>query len=180
MSANTLSCDARPAAEPASLEDETFALQTLLAARPARSDTMPAIVVGELLGVGNAGASAYVSWPGQGGQVALPARTIAILQSSDVGRAVVLTFDAGDPRQPIILGVLRDVSANALEAMPGQVELSADGTRLTVCARDRLELRCGIASLTLTKAGRIVIDGQTIVSRSAGVNRIVGGSVQIN
>jgi hypothetical protein len=41
-------------------------------------------------------------------------------------------------------------------------------------------LRCGQASVTLTKAGKVLIRGTYVSSRSSGVNRIKGGSVQLN
>ncbi len=49
-----------------------------------------------------------------------------------------------------------------------------------VTARKQLTLRCGKSSITLTAAGKIIIRGKYIVSRSSGVHRIKGGSVQIN
>ena len=41
-------------------------------------------------------------------------------------------------------------------------------------------LRCGQASLTLTRAGKILLSGTYVLSHSSGVNRVKGGSVQIN
>jgi hypothetical protein len=41
-------------------------------------------------------------------------------------------------------------------------------------------LHCGKASITLTRAGKVIIRGEYVLARSSGVNRIVGGSVQIN
>ncbi len=49
-----------------------------------------------------------------------------------------------------------------------------------ITAKKQLTLRCGDASITLTAAGKIIIRGKYIVSRSSGVQRIKGGSVQIN
>jgi len=51
---------------------------------------------------------------------------------------------------------------------------------LTIIADKQLTLRCGESSITLTAAGKIIIRGKYIVSRSSGVQRIKGGSVQIN
>jgi hypothetical protein len=67
-----------------------------------------------------------------------------------------------------------------LEHPPGQVEVDADGERMIVAAREQLVLRCGKASITLTKAGKVLIQGDYVLSRSSGVNRIKGGSVQLN
>jgi hypothetical protein len=41
-------------------------------------------------------------------------------------------------------------------------------------------LRCGKASITLTRAGKIIIRGAYLLNRSSGVNKIKGASVQIN
>ena len=43
-----------------------------------------------------------------------------------------------------------------------------------------ITLRCGKASITLTGAGKLLLHGAYLLSRSLGVNRIKGGSVQIN
>ena len=47
-------------------------------------------------------------------------------------------------------------------------------------AEREIVLKCGKASITLTRAGKVIIRGAYVLSRSSGVNRIVGGSVQIN
>ncbi len=51
---------------------------------------------------------------------------------------------------------------------------------MIVNAKEQLVLRCGKASITLTRAGKILIKGSYVLSRSSGVNRIKGGSVQLN
>jgi hypothetical protein len=43
-----------------------------------------------------------------------------------------------------------------------------------------LVLRCGKARITLTRAGKVLVEGTYISSRSSGVNRIRGGSVHLN
>jgi hypothetical protein len=60
------------------------------------------------------------------------------------------------------------------------VEVDTDGERLLVTAKEQLVLRCGKATITLTKAGKVLIQGTYVSSRSSGVNRIKGGSVQLN
>jgi hypothetical protein len=52
--------------------------------------------------------------------------------------------------------------------------------RLELVAEREIVLRCGQASVTLTRAGKIILRGTYVLSRSSGVNRIAGGSVQIN
>jgi hypothetical protein len=58
--------------------------------------------------------------------------------------------------------------------------VSADGRRLVLSAYSELHLVCGESSLTLRKDGKVVINGRHVLSRAKVVNRIKGGSVQIN
>jgi uncharacterized protein (DUF2345 family) len=62
----------------------------------------------------------------------------------------------------------------------GASEATVDGERVVLTAQQEIVLRCGDASITLTKAGKIIIRGQYILSRSSGVNRVQGGSIQLN
>lgn len=55
-----------------------------------------------------------------------------------------------------------------------------DGKRLVIEGQEEIVLSCGESSITLTKAGKILIRGKYLLSRSSGVNRILGGSVQVN
>jgi hypothetical protein len=69
-----------------------------------------------------------------------------------------------------------------VKAAPSEpfIEVQRDGEQLTLTAQREIVLRCGNASITLTRAGKILIQGTYLLSRSSGVNRIKGGSVQIN
>jgi hypothetical protein len=138
------------------------------------------IVVGKLIGITNEGRTPLVLYPGQPGTAAVFARSVVGLHGSHIGHEVILTFEAGDLAKPIIMGVLRDGEDRPLAERPGQVEVDADGERLIITAKEQLILRCGKASITLTNAGKVLINGSYVVSRSTGVNRVKGGSVQIN
>jgi hypothetical protein len=133
-----------------------------------------------LIGFKDEGQAPLVLFPGQPGSAALGAATVVDVHGSHIGRQVVLMFENGDPRRPIIMGLLRTPQAWPLLEQPGQVEVEADGERLMVSAKEQLVLRCGKASITLTKAGKVLVQGTYVSSRSAGVMRIKGGSVQIN
>jgi hypothetical protein len=58
--------------------------------------------------------------------------------------------------------------------------VQVDGKRVVIEGQEEIVLSCGESSITLTKAGKILIRGKYLVSRSSGVNRILGGSVQVN
>jgi len=139
------------------------------------------VLCGVLVGMRDEGRTPLIVFPGQLGSAAVPARATLDLHGAHVGREVVLVFEKGDPTRPIIIGCLRPrQDANTVGAMPGQVEVDVDGERLLVTAREQLVLRCGKATITLTKAGKVLLEGTYISSRSSGVNRIKGGSVRLN
>jgi hypothetical protein len=152
----------------------------LAAPRPARSAPLPEVVVGELLALADGGCAALVRYAGQPGTAALVARSLVDLHGAHVGRSVALGFEGGDAGRPIVTGVLREPGRWPLAETPAQVQVDVDGERMQVSARQELVLRCGKASITLTKAGKVLIQGNYVSSRSTGVNRIKGGSVQLN
>jgi len=135
--------------------------------------------VGQIVGF-KEGEVPLVIFCDQPGTAAIAARTTVDVHGEHIGKDVVLQFEAGDPDRPIILGVIRTPSAWPSHERPEQVEVEADGERLVVTAKEQIVVRCGKASITLTKAGKVLIQGAYVSTRSSGVNRIKGGSVQIN
>ena len=132
--------------------------------------------VGVLTGIDAAG-GLLVECPSVAPGRLLAARSTVPVAAPDIGREVVLLFEQADAGRPIIMGFLQPA--------PGPVKADAvaverDGERLTLTADREIVLRCGKASLTLTRAGKVLIRGAYLLSRSSGVNRIKGGSVQIN
>ena len=114
---------------------------------------------------------------------------VTCLIETDQGRLVMRTppgdtispkAHKGVEREAIVMGALQEGMGTPLEHEPGQVEVDADGERMIVHAKEQLVLRCGKASITLTKAGKVLIQGEYVLSRSSGVNRVKGGSVQLN
>lgn len=138
------------------------------------------LVSGCLLAIGENGSGPLVTYAGQPGSAAVPARTVVDLHAPHIGSAVLLAFDRGDACLPIVVGVLREGVGWPLADPPGTVEVSADGERMIVGAREQLVLRCGKASITLARDGTITIDGIEVTSRAAGANRVRGGSIQLN
>jgi hypothetical protein len=148
--------------------------------RPAAIRRIHGVIIGELIGIAEEGRTPLVLYPGQPGSAALAAQATVDLHGAHIGHQVVLVFNNGDPLRPIIMGWLRQGDGLPLPEQPGQVELDADGERLIVSAKEQVVIRCGKASITLTKAGKVLIQGDYVLSRSSGVNRIKGGSVQLN
>jgi Domain of unknown function (DUF6484) len=165
-----------------SLSEGMTVLAPLLAKPPApmRADVLPGVVVGELVALADEGRTPLVTYPGQPGTAAQRARSVVDLHAAHIGQSVVLMFEGGDPTGPIVMGVLRQHEGWPEADAPSQVQVEADGERLIVSAAEQLVLRCGKASITLTKAGKVLIQGSYLSSRSTGVNRIKGGSVQLN
>lgn len=107
-------------------------------------------------------------------------------QGSPAGREVLLSFEDNDPGRPVIIDTLYSLlddiaeqSKSVLEAQKPE-EVTVDQKRLIFDAEEEIVLRCGEASITLSSAGKVLIKGNYLVSRSSGANRIKGGSVQIN
>jgi len=140
---------------------------------PAEHPRIPAPVVGRLISIAADG-GALVDFPGNPFGRPVGARTTTPLEISAVGNEAVLLFENGDPSRPIVVGALRTA-----EKLPG-VSAEIDGERVVVSAEREIVLRCGEASITLTKAGKVLIRGTYVLTRSSGANRIKGAAVEIN
>ena len=131
-------------------------------------------IVGVLAGFDQSGRP-LVSFPENRLSCLVGARSAVPLSVSQVGREVVLALEHGDFGRPIILGCIQP-----LGEQERSVEVKLDGEQLIFSADKEIVLRCGQSSITLTRAGKVLIRGAYLLSRSSGVNRIKGGSVQIN
>jgi hypothetical protein len=153
-------------------------------ARASREEPLPArvdgVLIGRLIGFDGAG-EPVVDFEGCSAEEGLKARAMAALTEADAGREVALLFEGGDPKKPVVMGLMFRPSAPrpaVVNRTPGQA--TVDGERLVFSAEREIVLQCGEASITLTKAGKVLIRGAYVLARSSGVNRIQGGSVQIN
>ncbi len=136
-----------------------------------------AAVVGKLIGFSASG-SPLVDFEGNPDPTPLLARYTCAISLLDIGREAVLVFERNDVHKPIVLGLLQNPSNKALSTK--QISATLDGKQVTLSAQDEIVLRCGKASIALTRAGKVLINGEYVLSKSNGVNRIKGGSVQIN
>ncbi len=135
------------------------------------------VVIGVLLDVPQA-ASPVVAFPGCPSETGIAATTTTALSREDIGAQVALMFVGGEPSQPLVIGRIQRLP-QATVTTPAAVA-HIDGERLEFSAEREIVLRCGKASITLTREGKVLIKGAYLSSRSSGVNRIKGGSVQIN
>jgi hypothetical protein len=106
-----------------------------------------------------------------------PAPQLRLRAQSAVGQEVVLLVGGRPGQSPILLGFLQPAPG---PADIGGFEARVDGRRVEIDGRDEIVLRCGEASITLRRNGRVLIRGIQVETRAAGVNRIKGGSVAIN
>jgi uncharacterized protein YlzI (FlbEa/FlbD family) len=122
-------------------------------------------------------------------------------------RGVVLQFEDGKAERPIIVGLIQEESSLLSNLLSGAArtetpsapsaaakasapamaartrarsEARLDGKRVVLEAEHEIELRCGDASITLTRDGKIIVKGAYVETHSRGVNRIKGGAVKIN
>ena len=134
------------------------------------------------------GAGLRVVYPGPDGWDPVEAHATVAVTPGDVGRQVVLAFP-GDPRRPVVLGVLQQnpVRANDadMQAAAGTLperarQVRVDGKAVEIEAERELVLRCGKSSITLRAGGDVIVKGMRIVSRARATNKIKGGNVLIN
>jgi hypothetical protein len=121
-----------------------------------------------------------VDFPGNTSGALVPARSTVPFKKLSVGQEVVLAFDEGDSSRPIVLGALQAPDADPPCACMEEGAAPVEGDVLTLTAQKEIVLTCGRSSITLTSAGKVLLRGEYLLSRSSGVNRIKGGSVQIN
>jgi hypothetical protein len=105
---------------------------------------------------------------------------------SYAGREVLLGFEDDAPLCPIIIDTLhstidgREVPLNETAEADAPKRVHTTPKRLTLEAEEEVVLRCGDGSITITSAGKVLIKGKYLVSRSSGTNSIKGSSVRIN
>jgi len=113
----------------------------------------------------------------------------ALQEAAARHQKVVLLFKNGDARRPFLMGLIQEPSptplfdellANPTPVLRRPVEARVDGQRVTIEGQDEVVIRCGAASITLRRNGKVVIKGTQLETSATGTHRIKGGSVDIN
>jgi hypothetical protein len=94
------------------------------------------------------------------------ARCTAALSGDHIGREVALLFEDGDPTRPLVIGPVQ--RPKGLPHQIPHVTAALDGESLVLNADKEIVLKCGKASITLTKAGKVLIRGTYLLSLSFG------------
>jgi hypothetical protein len=126
-----------------------------------------------------------------GSPAPVPARVAASLDDASLeaaareGQEAVLLLEGGDPARPIVVALLRSstplVDAILAGPLPDAEKVArVDGRRVVVEGKDEVVLKCGRASLTLQRDGKVVLRGVNVVSQAEQVHKVRGGKVQIN
>jgi Domain of unknown function (DUF6484) len=128
----------------------------------------------------------------------LTARSTIAMDQSAIARAIatrqpaLLLFENGDARLQIVVGLVQPspgaalfgalLAAEAPDASADKrpIEARIDGEQVVLEGRESVTLKCGDATITLRRDGKVILKGAYIETRAKGVNRIRGGSVKIN
>ena len=167
--------------EPDSDEFAELTRREIGAAPALAPSTLPAAVTARLHGFDLDEQPLLVGLPGVPHEI-VAARSLVPLLRQQIGSPAVVIFDQGDIRRPIILGVLQEPRpATPSAPVPAPlVSAQVDDQKVVLTAEREIVLRCGDASITLTRAGKVLIKGTYVLSRSSGYNRIKGAAVDIN
>ena len=159
------------------------------------------IIIGIIQGIDQDG-RALVDFSGNLNDSPIPAISTISITHQLSGRQVALLFTEGNINNPVIMGLIHNPLNEMLdnfELTPENVgrdstineqpqqnisltqqDIVNDGKRIVIEGEQEIVLKCGESSITLTRSGKILIRGKYLLNRSSGVNRIMGGSVQVN
>ncbi len=146
---------------------------------------MDGLITGRLTKLNERG-EPLVDFPGNPLEKPVAACSTVPVKPEDIERRIVLMFDEGNLRKPIIIGILRkDVQAATadkqdMHALTNSPECEIDGEKVVFTAEKEIVLRCGEASITLTSAGKVLIQGNYVLSSASGINQVQGNAVKIN
>lgn len=153
---------------------------------PGSAERINGILVGKIVHIDEQ-TTPIVDFSANVSGAAIKALSTVAVKPEDKDREVALAFVNGDASMPVIIGFMH-VSNMAQASEKGEtnknvlnaVTVEKDGETVTISAEKQIVLKCGESSITLTKAGKVLLNGTYISSRAKGVNRMRGGSVLLN
>jgi hypothetical protein len=157
---------------------------------PRKLRLIDGVVLGWVAGM-DAQRGLLVDFPGNSAGAAA-ARTVLSLDAATIEAAVkdrrgaVLQFEDGDPRRPVLMGLLQPTVAtpllDALLASPAKERLTArvEGRRVVLEGQDEIVFRCGESTIILRRNGAVLVRGKEIDARSTGRHVIRGRKVAMN
>lgn len=134
------------------------------------------VTIGQIVRI--EGGNPVVKYSGCLNKNGIVAQTIVPVTAEKFDKQALLSFVNDNPELPVIVGFLIESAGDNSEIQPVKVEIDAE--RLFLTAEREIVLKCGEASLTLTHAGKVIIKGAYVLSRSTGYNKIKGAAVDIN
>src|SRR6185295_5075879 len=121
----------------AEADERVDALETLLElpsrSREERERRIDGVVEGTLVAFDSL-QHPLVTYPGQPGTAAIRAGSVVDLHADHLGAPVLLAFERGDPSRPFVTGRVRRAAPWPDGQRPLQVDVEADGQRVTVTA----------------------------------------------
>jgi hypothetical protein len=145
--------------------------------KPEKKRNLVGAVRGVLAGISLQG-DPLVDFLGNHTPSPLPAIATVSIQENDIGKEIILLFEDGDAARPILVGLV--LSPSATPTHPQSPDVTVNGRSLNLAAQQEISLTCGQASITLTRSGKVLIKGSYVLSKSTGVNRVKGSSVELN
>jgi len=97
----------------------------------------------------------------------------------EAGDSVLFAPPESESGRGCVLGKIGSYSPVGQDSIANGVSTIHD-RNIEITADSKLVLRCGEGSLTVREDGTVIIKGSRILSRSKGVNKIKGASVQLN
>lgn len=153
------------------------------------------LLIGKVIALNSHG-NPMIAYDEQTKSTPVEALTTVPLTNTAIGQDVAVSFAQNQGGTPIVMGVIRRVLDDVLNLEAGNVqtnteietsetkdpkpEILVDGNKLELSAAEEITLRCGKASITLTKAGKILIKGEHMLNRTSGSYKIKSGSIQLN
>jgi hypothetical protein len=156
--------------------------------RPERPERMVGARVGRVVSARGGEVKVEVEGMTRGPTVARLSAAVddaALAAAARERQEALLLFEEGDPGRPVLVALLRSATPllDAVLAAPlAQARTTArvDGQRVEIEGREEVVLRCGKASITLRRDGKVVVRGVNVVTQADAVQKIRGGKVEIN